>query len=292
MLGYVKCDTPELLVKHHRLYRAVYCGLCRSIKKNTTRALQPFLSYDFVFFAMLRMLATGEEMHLEKNGCLLHPFRRKEQRLADNASLRFASQISLILTTEKIRDDLVDKDTSFARRFLCALFFPFLKRSVHRLEKREPALTPLIQTLGQTLAEGRELERAGARLDDMCSNFAAVLTQAAIFGLDGDHRRLLSGIADPLGRFLYTLDALDDMERDRKNGAFNPLLYPSESGKIEEPALSQIDLVLSFYIKEMKLAFDLLDGEENLKTICENIITRGLPGEARRIIKPKMGDAK
>ena len=81
MLGYIKSVPAEMLGKHHALYQAAYCGLCHSIKKNVSGALLPFLSYDFVFLAILRMLVSDEKVKFEKRFCILHPFQRKKQRI-------------------------------------------------------------------------------------------------------------------------------------------------------------------------------------------------------------------
>ena len=116
MFGYIGCDEGELLVKHHKLYGAVYCGLCHSVRKNKARALLPFFRYDFVFLALARLLFTGEEIKLEKDFCFLHPFRRKKKRLADNQALSYTVFASSLLTAEKMEDDRLDRDTSFLRR--------------------------------------------------------------------------------------------------------------------------------------------------------------------------------
>ena len=49
MFGYIRPVTAELKVKEYELYRAVYCGLCRSLGKCTGCASKLTLNYDFVF---------------------------------------------------------------------------------------------------------------------------------------------------------------------------------------------------------------------------------------------------
>ena len=69
MLGYVKCDPGELLVRQHGLYRALYCGLCRSARRGFGAASSPFHSYDFVFLAAVRHLVLGEPYRIERRRC-------------------------------------------------------------------------------------------------------------------------------------------------------------------------------------------------------------------------------
>ncbi len=287
MLGYVRCATGEMLVKHHSLYQAMYCGLCHSIRKNTTRALLPFLSYDFVFLATLRLLVSGDPLQTEKQVCLLHPLKNKKKRIKDNAQLRYAAQASLFLTYEKMRDDLLDRDASAARRLLISLWAPVLKRACKRVIRKEPALGSLFSSLSEKMEEGRRLEKNGASLDEMCSSFAGCLALVFSFGMDGRSERILSSLGAHLGRFIYTLDAAEDLEADEKKGAFNPLLARYGDAKQAKANFEELDLVLSFYVDQMKLALDLLEGDKNLFAICDNIICLGLPQEAGRIMKPK-----
>jgi len=279
-----------MLGKHHSLYRAAYCGLCRSVKKNATRFLLPFFSDDWVFLAVLRMAIGGEEVKTEKDFCLLHPFRKDHRILADCASLKYAALTSLVFTYEKMQDELLDGDISFGRRLLCSFFSPRLKKAIRRNGKKNPEFFLLYQDLSHLLEEGRKLERQNADLDAMCSNFASCLSIAFSYGLEGENKRLFAGIGDRIGRFLYTLDALDDLEKDEKSGAFNPILHRYSSATEAKKHLPELDLVLSFYIQEAKLGLDLIRGEKNLIAVGENIICHGLPGAVRRIIKPKMGE--
>lgn len=290
MLGYVKPEPAEMLVKHHSLYRAAYCGLCRSVKKNATRSLLLFFSDDWVFLAVLRMAVSGEEVKTEKDFCFLHPFRKNHRRIADCHSLKYAALVSLIFTYEKMLDELLDGDSSFRRRLLCRLFAPRLKKAIQKNRKNDPDLFLLYQKLSRLLEEGRALEKKNADLDAMCSNFASCLSLVFSYGFDGEKERLLSGIGDHIGRFLYTLDAMDDLEKDEKNAAFNPILQRYSTVSEAKECFSELDLVLSFYIQEAKLGLDLISGEKNLIAVCENIICHGLPGAVRRIIKPKMGE--
>ena len=78
---------------------------------------------------------------------------------------------------------------------------------------------------------------------------------------------------------------MNDWERDEKSGAFNPLFKRFGSKKEALGSLPEIDLVLSFYVREMKLSFDLLEGDSDLGAICENIICGGLPKETAKLFQ-------
>ena len=292
MLGYVRCATDELLVKHHSLYQAMYCGLCNSIGKNASKALLPFLSYDFVFLAFLRVMATGEKICFEKQFCMFHPLKNKKMRVQDNVALRYASHTALFLTSEKMRDDLLDGDSSFGRKSLVRLWLPFLNRACRRIIKKNPSLAPLYAIVSSKMEEGRKLEGKNASLDEMCDSFAACLSSIFSFGVEGDENKILASIGDLLGRFIYTVDAMDDLEEDEKKGCFNPLLSRYGSATEAREHFPELDMVLSYYVSQMKLALDLLEGDTAVVAICENIICLGLPRASGKIMKPKVEKTK
>ena len=55
MYGYIRTFDPELKVREQEYYRAVYCGLCRTMGKCTGQCSRMTLSYDFTLFALVRM---------------------------------------------------------------------------------------------------------------------------------------------------------------------------------------------------------------------------------------------
>jgi hypothetical protein len=288
VLGYICCDEGELLVKHHKLYGAAYCGLCHSVRKNKLRPLLPFFSYDFVFLAIARLLFTGEEMTLEKDFCLFHPFRRKKKRLKDNRALSYSAYAAALLTAEKMKDDCLDRDSSFFRRVLIWCYLPFLRSGLRKQERKNPSYRKLSQKVRELLKEGRDLEQKGADLDTICANFGQVLAYLMSFDTEGKANRLLFGLGDLLGKYIYTLDALDDAAKDLRSGAFNPLL--KKGALPEKKELILLDQVQAFYISEMKKILDLSQGEEALFRLCENIIEKGLPGQMKKILQKEFGE--
>ena len=69
MFGYVTPLEPELRVKEQRLYKAVYCGLCRTMGKRVCSESRLTLSYDMVFLALVRFLLSEERLELEDVRC-------------------------------------------------------------------------------------------------------------------------------------------------------------------------------------------------------------------------------
>ena len=287
MIGYVKCSPPELKVKHYRLYQAAYCGLCHAVKTRVSRFLLPFLSYDFVFLALCRMLTEKDEIKTERMVCLFHPFSARKVRMKTNASLVYAARAGLCFTVEKMRDDRLDGDAPFFRRVLIFLYLPVLRLALRRTIKQDPSFGDLYQTMRGKMEELRAAEQRKASPDEVCLPFADCLALVFSFGLTGDKARVFHEIGAHLGDMIYTLDALDDREKDAARGAFNPFL---QDGAPDRARLCEIDMVQSFHIQCMLDAAKSLGGDENLQAIIQNIIGAGLAEAQRRVLKLETGE--
>lgn len=278
MTGYVKIDPAELKGKHLSLYRAVYCGLCRTAERRVSIWLSPFLSYDFAFLASLRLAFHPEEVQIVKRRCAAHPLRRRAA-VRTCPSLLAAARAELVLTAAKMEDDHLDRDVFFLRRLVEKPFLARFRRVIRKTAKSDPEFAAFSGKMRSLLAEGRELEKSGADLDAMCGNFAAVLSEAFCFGTQGEERAILSRVGEMTGRWLYTVDAADDREKDRKKGAFNPLL---EEGY--DPA--DLRQVLLYYCDEAFLALQLASADPDLAAVCENVILYGMKNGIDRVVGP------
>ena len=73
MFGYIVPEKPEMKIKEYELFRAYYCGVCRSIGKHHGQLRRLTLSYDTAFLAVLLSAAAGERLSVRKSGvsCIL-----------------------------------------------------------------------------------------------------------------------------------------------------------------------------------------------------------------------------
>ena len=53
MFGYVVPDKPYLYLKDDTLYKALYCGICKSIKSSVGQIARFTLSYDMAFMSAI-----------------------------------------------------------------------------------------------------------------------------------------------------------------------------------------------------------------------------------------------
>ncbi len=219
MFGYIRPVPSELKVKEHSLYKAIYCGLCKTGGKRVSRLTRFLLNYDFVLFCALRSLILGEELKTESGRCPYSPLTKKPM-VAESESLTYTAAVFAVFTYYKCIDDKTDKKG--ISRIPYVLLTPAAKRMKRKAEKRYDGISEKLEKPFQRLAE---LEKQGeTRVDAVADCFGEMLGISASFGLDGANERIAYNCAYHIGRYIYIADAIDDVENDEKQKNYNPIL--------------------------------------------------------------------
>lgn len=216
MFGYVQARKPELKVKDFELYRSFYCGLCRALKDRGGIKARATLTYDATFLVMVLSSLYESETRTEKKRCFVHPAKIHPETRTDFSD--YAADMNLLLTYLHFYDDVVDEG-SIKGRVGTTLF----RRDFKKLKKEYPIQTAKIARALQDLSA---IEESGEIDSDTpieaASCFGRLL--AAVMTVKEDaYSRDLSHMAYYLGRFIYLMDAFDDLEKDIKSGSYNPL---------------------------------------------------------------------
>ncbi len=272
MFGYVKPHNAELLVKEYELYRAVYCGVCRAMRKYTGMLSSLGLSYDIVFLAVTRSVLCGDEISTHRASCIVHPL--KKRNIADeNPSVAYAAGVSAILAYHKLRDDMRDEGLWTKIKTL----FPLAVMKRARKKARLPDLDKKISAHMKALC-AEERKRNGSL--DMCADiFGDLLAEAFAYGLTGEHYSTAYEMGKRLGRFIYITDAADDYEKDIKKNRYNPyaIIYGKEG--LSEQARDEIKLSLRLELEALAAVTEGLpyNGRAPEENIIKNTVYLGLP---------------
>lgn len=288
MFGYVKPFVPELKVAQYEIYRAAYCGLCRSMGHVTGQTSRLTLSYDLVFLAAVRMILEDIEPAFEKRICLAHPLKKRSVML-DNDALRFTAAMSAVLANAKNADDLAD-ERGFAR-VKSMLLAPVLGGMTGRAKKTLPADTDgKIRTLLGKLTELEKQHCTSA--DEAADVFGETLALAFAVGLSGEKERLAYRIGKSTGRFIYLCDAADDMEDDIRKNRYNPislgwgdLALDPETGKMSELVRESIRTAVPIDLEILGEAVEELSPGHVLTPIVKNIVYLGLTDAMDRTLR-------
>ncbi len=269
MFGYVRPHVPDLRVREYDDYRALYCGLCRAMKRATGTLSSFSLRYDIVFLLMVRLLYSDEEITFVRRRCAAHPLRRHREAKV-TAPFLDAARLSAVLVAAKVRDDESD-ETGF-RRARARAAAPFTRRW-----ERRAAMPALSARTAELLSSLRNMEEERLPSVDAPATLSGeILGNIFAEGMTRD-RELLFRIGTLVGKLVYEKDAFLDREEDKKRDRYNPynLLYPDGmTAAQEEDFRTAFKIELSLLESEMqKLPYER---RPELQPILENILYLGL----------------
>lgn len=261
MFGYIVVNRPELKIREFEAYHAGYCGLCRSLKKRYGRLGQMTLSYDMTFLALF---LTGLYEPETKNGCarcLAHPACRHSYR--ENIYYDYAADMNVLLTYYKCLDDWKDE-----RRLSAFLMLRLLGGSMRKIRGRYGEKEKRIRRLLKRLSD---YEKKGiCDIDKTAGFFGGIMAELFVCRAD-EWERTLKRVGFFLGKFIYLMDAYEDIEEDLKKGRYNPLLELYKRETFEQDILQ----ILKMMMAESSRAFERLPILEDAE-ILRNILYAGV----------------
>ena len=212
MFGYVVLNKPEIKFKDFDLYRSFYCGLCRELKDRYGISGQISLTYDMTFVVIL--LSALYEPPTQKGGtrCILHPVSK--QTVRRNKVTEYAADMNVLLTYYKCRDDWDDE-----KKLTALGYSKVLQGKVQKLDGKYPEKSRQIQ---KYLAKLSEMEKAGEKDIDKMSGCSGKIMAEIMAWKSDVWEDALRRMGFFLGKFIYILDAYDDLEEDIKNKNYNP----------------------------------------------------------------------
>ena len=253
MFGYVRLpqDLPE--EERNRFGRA-YCGLCHTLGTRYGPAARFILNYDFTFLAIL--LSEKEEGPIHHGRCAAHPVHGRD-RLESSPALDLAADESVILAYWQARDGVEDHD------WLHGLKYRAVSAVLEPAYRKAAALRPdFDESTRRQLRLLAELEGEHCPSIDRAADTFAILLRGAAQSVDEPvRRRVLEQIFYHLGRWVYLVDAADDLKKDAASGNYNPvaLRYGLSDGVWREEARESFASTLDHSIHMMATAFELWD---------------------------------
>lgn len=240
MFGYITIDKLELKVKDYYKYRAYYCGLCKTLKERHGRLGQMTLTYDMTFLILLLTSLYEQEPESEKQRCLAHP--TKKHWMLWNTFSEYAADLNIALAYHNFLDDWSDekKLTGYAGA-------AYLKKSYHKIAEKYPRQCKTIEEGLKKLSACEQ--RNEENLDIVSDCFGEIMGELFVYYDDiwADNLRRL-GVY--LGKFIYLLDAYDDISKDKKKGNYNPFLSMSQQPDFEETCEDILQMLMAECARE------------------------------------------
>lgn len=275
MFGYVVVNKPELKIKDFDLYQSFYCGLCHSLHHMFNRSAQMTLNYDLTFLAILLSGLYEPQSEILQERCVMHPLSKHTK--IKNAYIDYAAEMTVVLTYLKCEDDWDDE-----RRYRSRAFMGLLKSSYQSLQVKYPEK---IKKMENSLKKIHELEeKKEYDLDKLSSLFGVVMGEILAYQCDEWNDQLYT-LGDYLGRFIYIMDAYDDVEEDMKQGSFNPFIDEYKNENFDE----RVKVMLELMIATSADAFEMLPIIEHVD-ILRNIIYSGVWARYEAVRKKRSGE--
>ncbi len=287
MFGYVRIDKPELKVREYETYRAAYCGLCRSMGKCTGCSSRMTLSYDFAFLLIFRTVLAGEKLRTVTSRCPVHPLRKKPM-LETSTESRYVSCAAALLLYYKCKDDL--RDERGGRRLRARALFGTAKRMRKKALRALPALSVLDERISASMEAIADAENTSEpSVDRYAALSGELLSEIFAFGLPDVQARIAKTVGYHVGKWIYLLDAYDDLAEDRERDRFNPylLLWGRDEGMEKSPEHREnVRVALLSELAEAEKAIDLVDfyGYADFYGVLRNILYGGMPKTAEAIL--------
>ena len=235
MFGYVITNCKTLSDAERARFRALYCGMCRTLRGRYGNLGRLTLSYDMTFVATVlsALYEPGEQSGRER--CAAHPVKPHEY--AVNPVMDYAADLNVMLAYHKCADNWQDdRNPAFlaAKKALAGAYRSAAARQMDKAKAIEDWMNGI-----------RAIERSGREEIDAPVNLTGRMMGELFCYRDDYWADELRRMGDALGRFIYFMDAYDDLRSDVRKGKFNPLKSMMHSPDFEELCKQALKMMLA-----------------------------------------------
>ena len=252
MFGYVRPSVQDLPEGELDRFRTMYCGLCHTLSRRYGQAARFILNYDFTYLAILLSDRTAGKANAGR--CYTSPIRKRPY-LESTAAMELAADESVILAYWQLRDGVEDHAWAAGLKYRAGA--RLLESAYRKAAAFQPAFDQAVRRQLQMLS-ALEKEKDPS-MDKAADTFAVLLSSAAEGVEEPVRRRVLEQILYHLGRWVYLIDAADDLKKDAESGNYNPvaLRYGLKDGAWDPESRHAFAVTLDHSIHQMAAAFEL-----------------------------------
>ena len=267
MFGYFKLDRecPREIFNDYKKY---YCFLCRALQRHYGLAARFTLSYDVAFF--LIMVAEEDYLAKIKKVSCLKSDDALRQALEHPLSQTIAA-LNILLSAAKLEDDICDE-----QKFSSKVISGILSSAIRRAKKNEPLMWEIISGEYDAL---RQLEAQNAPLEALESCFSRMMLRLATecFRLE-DAGQL--ACLETASKWLYFIDAVDDVDENLEEGSFNPFASYGSFAKLKNHNY----LYLTRHMQQLYAHIPRQTPTGMNRLIVSRILFRGIPDATVQVL--------
>ena len=263
MFGYVNVNRKELNEVDNAIYQSYYCGLCRQLKEIAGIKGQMLLNYDMTFLAILLTGLYELENEECKFICPIHPTKKRCAYV--NEAIEYAAAMDVALSYHSLLDDYRDDGSKVKNAMAKAL-----QKDYNRISLQYPRQIKAIEEYIEKLSAA---EKAGETNVDLVSGYTGEVLSVIFNWKEDVWAKDLESMGFYMGKFIYLMDAYEDIESDDKKNRYNHLLElrQADSRNFETCMKSNLTSLMSECAKSFERMPILMHAE-----IIRNILYSGV----------------
>ncbi|CEQ25116.1 Uncharacterised protein [[Clostridium] sordellii] len=262
MFGYVRINKMDLTFREFDTYKGYYCGLCKYLKENHGEISRLSLNYDITFLILLLTSVYRPKSTLTKEVCIANPIKKKNRIV--NEVTEYAASMNVLLTYYKLEDNLHD-DKGVKDIIAYNLYKGKLKKAYEKYPKKADYIKSQLEELQKLESEN------STNIDKVSNTFGNLMGEIFAYKED-DFEGKLRSIGFNIGKYIYILDAYEDLDKDIKKGRYNPFIEYIDK---KEELIKKVDKLISISLGYLSQAIDELHIKTNVG-IIDNIIYSGV----------------
>lgn len=277
MFGYLDIEKDKLEDGQRGLWQTFMCGLCVSTKTAYGNFPRAFISNDINFFNVLFHSVTQTDVEIENKTCFSHPIK-KRPILKTTCLTDELATANVLLTYWNVYDDVID-DNSLAKKTA-------LRTLAKSYKKANAQLPQMDEMLADMYADLQTMEKSGeTSVDKVAHSFASLSQKFASIVLKDNASSNIETLCYNLGKWIYLIDALDDVEKDLKKGSYNVFTscYNFNSVKDVAAKLEEIQFIMYASLNRIAQSYNDLNLSK-YTCVLNNVLYDSIRDKTKQIL--------
>ena len=246
MFGYINVNKKELSEENQKIYQAYYCGLCQRLRENCGKRGQILLSYDMTFLELLLTGLYEPEERKKTFTCMVHP--TKKQNAIENEVSDYCAAINLMLAYHNLMDDWKD-EKKHSKVYLANM----ISKSYLEFANQYPRQAKAIENYMQQMEEYEKRKESNI---DLVAGLTGEMLGEVFAWKEDEWYHELKTLGCYMGRFIYMMDAYEDIDKDEKKDSYNPLRVLRKENERDFETLTR--LMMTSMMSECAKSFERL----------------------------------
>lgn len=263
MFGYINVNKAELSEENKKIYQSYYCGLCQRLHAHCGMKGQMLLSYDMTFVVVLLTGLYELENQQKAFTCAIHP--TKKQTSLENEVVDYCADVNVMLAYHNLIDDWKD-EKNYPKKTLAGM----IRKDYERIAAEYPRQVKALEDYMQKLAE---YEKANETNIDLVAGLTGEMLGELMAWKEDEWYNELKTLGYYMGKFIYLMDAYEDVEKDEKKNNYNPLIHLKKQNEKDFETLSK--LMMTSMMAECAKSFERLPILQHAD-ILRNILYSGV----------------